>query len=140
MRDTASARAIARLPAVLALIAGLFLMHGLPAQACAAGTGKTGMTASAMTSHSGQSARVVTGAHGTGAVAIPSPAGHGTPCVFTPAPRGQGTGAALLFLAVTIAPVSPARSALGPGRHPRSHRAPPRTSTETLTALCVSRT
>ena len=140
MLGTASARAIARLLTVCAVLTGLFLMHGLPAQGCAAGIGMpaTAMPAAATTGHSEHPAPAAL-AHDDQAVAAPAAAEHGIPCVFTPAPRGLG-GLSALLLAATVALVSFARPTFGGDRYSRSRRAPPRTGSELLTTLCVSRT
>lgn len=129
MRGTASAGAMARLLTVCAVLIGLFLMHGLPAQACPAGTAMSAVT----TGHA-EHPVLGLGAHG-------DQAAHGTPCVFTPAPRGiDAMLTLLLLLASAVVLVSPPRPALVGDRHPRRHRAPPRTGEQLLTRLCVSRT
>ena len=126
MRGTA----IARLATVCAVLVGLFLMHGLPAQACPAGAAMpvTAMNAASHTEHPR--------AHDAPAAS----AEHGSSCVFTPAPRGIDSLLALLLLAATAALLERLRPAFGGGRHPGSRRAPPRAGAELLTALCVSRT
>jgi hypothetical protein len=140
MRGTAPARAIARLLTLGAVLAGLFAMHGLAAQACPGGTGMSApvMTAPA-TAHPGG----ITPMRGPKAAALPSAdadmPGHGTVCVFTPAPRGISALLALLLLAATVPLVSPAWPVVGV-RSPISHRAPPHGGAELLTTLCVSRT
>jgi hypothetical protein len=143
MRGTVSAGAIVRLLTVCALVTGLFLMHGLPAQACAGGSGMatTAMTGMATSGPGGQ-AIILSGApvHGDHAAARPAVPGHGTPCVFTPAPRGLDALLALLLLAATAALAASARPARGTRSAPRSRRAPPRAGPELLATLCVSRT
>ena len=139
MRGTASAGAMARLLTVCAVLPGLFLMHGLPAQACPAGTAMPAAAMSA-TGHAEHPALAVHARSGQ-AIAVPAPAVHGTPCVFTPASRGIDVlMALLLLLAAAVASVLPPRVALGGIRCPRSHRAPPRAGAQLLTTLCVSRT
>jgi len=142
MRGTVSAGAIARLLTVCALVGGLFLMHGLPAQACAGGSGMatTAMTGMATGGPGGQA--ILSGApvHGDHAAARPAGPGHGAPCVFTPAPRGLDALLALLLLATTAALAASARPARGAGPASRGRRAPPRAGPELLATLCVSRT
>lgn len=141
MCGTASTRVIARVLTVCAVLVGLFVMHGLPAQACPAGTG---MAAASAAGHRGEPARATMSVQGEMSTAFPAvhtaTPEHGTACVFTPAPRGIDELLALL-LAATVALVSPAwRPTVAGYRYPRSHRAPPGPGTELLTALCVSRT
>lgn len=143
MRGSASARVIARLLTVCAVLIGLLLMHGLPAQACADGTG--GMAATAMTGmpasgHSDGTILAAGSVHGK-MVGSPAAAGeHGTVCVFTPAPRGIDALLALLLAAIVALVSSPRWPNLGGSHSPISHRAPPPTGADLLTALCVSRT
>jgi len=140
MRSTASARAIARLLTVCAVLAGLFFMHGLPAQACSGGTGDmSATTATSATGHQGGTTLGAGAAHGEMVAAVTAAAGHGTACVFTPAPRGLDALLALLLLAATVAPAS-VRGRPNSGGHRISHRAPPPAGAALLTALCVSRT
>jgi hypothetical protein len=140
MRSTASARAIARLLTVCAVLAGLFFMHGLPAQACSGGTG--GMSAMTATSTAGHQDGITLGAgsaHREMVATVTAAAGHGTACVFTPAPRGLDALLALLLFAATVALAS-AQRLPNFGGHRISHRAPPPIGATLLTALCVSRT
>jgi hypothetical protein len=137
MRDGRPARAGARLLIVCAVLTGLFLMHGLPAQAC---TASSDMPATAMTTveppgHSDQASPVLAQSE---QVAAPHVV-HGATCVFTPAPRGSDVFEALSLLAVAVALMSLVGPGLG-ARFPRTHRAPPRTGSQLLTTLCVSRT
>lgn len=134
MRDGRSPRAGARLLIVCAVLLGLFLMHGLPAQACAASTDMPTTATVATTSQAEQAASL---SHGEQAAA--PHAVHGATCIFTPAPRGSDFVTVLSLVAVAIALMSLAGSGLG-GRYPGAHRAPPRTGPQLLTALCVSRT
>ena len=142
MRGTVSAGAIARLLAVCALVTGLFLMHGLPAQACAGGSGMATAAMAGMATGGPGGHAVPSGApvHGDHAVVWPAAPGHGTPCVFTPAPRGLDALLALLLLAATAAPAASARPVRGARHTPRGRRAPPRAGPELLATLCVSRT
>lgn len=139
MRGTLSAGAIARLLTVCALVGGLFLMHGLPAQACAGGNGMattamTGMATGGPAGHATLGGAPVHGDHATVRHAAP---GHGTPCVVTPAPRGLDALLALLLLAATAALAASARPARSASR---GRRAPPRAGPGLLATLCVSRT
>lgn len=135
MRDAVRARAFARLLILCAVLTGVFVMHGLPAQACAAGTG---MPAAVMTvaGHGEQPAVV---AHEDQTVARHTVPAQGEPCVFTPGPRGVDILTALVLLAATLALAPPVRPSSGGDRWARSHRAPPGAGTELLTTLCVSR-
>ena len=142
MRSTASARAIARLLTVCALLAGLFFMHGLPAQACSGGTGDmSAMTTASTVGHQDGITLAAGSAHRETVATVTAAAGHGTACVFIPAPRGLDVLLALLLLAATVALTSARRlPSLGRPRHRISHRAPPPAGATLLTALCVSRT
>ncbi len=146
MGGTFSARAIARLLSVCGVLAGVFLMHALPAQACAGGA----MPGSAMTAapgpmrHVGHSAALGAPA-GTGT--LPSlttrglESGHGNVCVSTSPPRGVNGLIALLLLAAAGAFVVTTRLPDQGGRPRRArHRGPPRAGSALLTTLCVSRT
>ncbi|MFD2420137.1 DUF6153 family protein [Amycolatopsis pigmentata] len=137
MRDRRQARAGARLLIVCAVLTGLFLMHGLSAQACTASTDMpaTTMTTGATAAHGDQASRVLAQSE---QAAAPH-AVHGATCLFTPAPRGSDVFEALSLLALAVALMSLAGWDLG-GRYPRTHRAPPRTGSRLLTTLCVSRT
>ncbi|MGH4007493.1 MAG: hypothetical protein ACRDTH_04885 [Pseudonocardiaceae bacterium] len=146
MSGTPSARAIARLLMVGAVLAGVFLMHDLPAQACPGGTGMpaSSMTATpALTAHSGEPTQVAAAAHGEMAHALPAAhattTGHGSVCVSTPPPRSHDGLLTLLLAAGALA--SPARLLHVDSQRGRaSRRAPPPTESELLTTLCVSRT
>lgn len=143
MRGTASARVFARLLTLCAVLAGLFFMHGLPAQACAGGTGgmpATVTTASPPVSHLDSIALAAGPVHRDMVASLGAVVEHGTPCDFAPAPRGIDVLLLLLLLAATVALASPRLPGGGGRRNPISHRAPPRTAGELLTALCVSRT
>jgi hypothetical protein len=139
MRDAEPARAFARLLILCAVLTGVFVMHGLPAQACTAGTG---MPATAMTAMAGQGEETVAAVlgHKDQAAAQHADPAHGAPCVFTPAPRGIDILTALsLLAAAAVALVSPVFPKPGGDRWPRSRRPPPGTGAELLTTLCVSR-
>jgi hypothetical protein len=134
MRGTAVSGAVARLLAACAVLVGLFLMHGLPAQSCAAGSGM------ATTAHPLEAAPVPAMAHPPAAgTAMPGSAGHGTACVALPAPRGVDVLLALLLLAVATALLPAVRAVGDAARHPSGRRAPPG-GAALLTRLCVSRT
>ena len=135
MRNTASARAIARLLTVCAVLAGLFFMHGLPAQACSGGTGD--MSAMTTTSTAGHQDGVTPAAGVAHREMVTAAVEHGTACVFTPAPRGLDALLALLLLAATVGLASAQRL---PNSGGHRHRAPPLTGATLLTTLCVSRT
>ncbi len=139
MRSTASARVIARLLTVCAVLAGLFFMHGLPAQACSGGTGDmSAMTATSTTGHQGGITLGARAAHREMVATVTAAAGPGTACVFTPAPRGLDALLALLLLAATVALASARRLPnLGRPRRRNGHRAPPPTGATLLAALCV---
>jgi hypothetical protein len=147
-RTEPSARVIARLLAVCAVLVGVFVMHGLPAQACPAGTGMSGsaMMAAPMAAHGGESVLVAIPARsGMTHVVVGArtdAAAHGGVCVFTLPPRGLAGLLALLLLAgVAVASLATLiRASFGGSRGWFSHRAPARAGPELLTTLCVSRT
>lgn len=106
-------RRTARLLTVCAVLVGVFAMHGLPAQACAGGTG-TAMGVATSAAHNAMSE-------------------HGTPCVATLTPRGFDVSLVVLPLVETSMP--PTRS---PESWSRQDRGPP--LSDLLSKLCVSRT
>jgi hypothetical protein len=112
----------ARLLTLFALLAGIFLMHGLPAQSCAAGAGD-------------MPAMVDVG-HGVQVEPAMSP-GHGSPCVFTAPSRDQVPVLALVLLVVGVLLTMLWRPLLvgGPSR-----RGPPLAGARLLNLVCVSRT
>ncbi|MFD9892898.1 hypothetical protein ACFWY9_26430 [Amycolatopsis sp. NPDC059027] len=121
-------RVIARLLTLCALLTGVFLMHGLPAQACAGG---------AMAEHGIGHAMPAPPMAGLPNAAPASE--HGSVCVSTPPPRGWAALLLLLLLAVVLISVSPPLSATRRFARFLRHRAPPRPP-DLLTTLCVSRT
>ncbi|WP_186382941.1 DUF6153 family protein, partial [Amycolatopsis rhizosphaerae] len=129
-----------------AVLVGLFAMHGLPAQGCAAGSGAHATTMS-MTMTERVAEAVVPGEVSQGDRTAAHPGTQddrtagGAACVFTPASRGIDALLVLLLLAATVALawLAPLPGFVGRG-NPRSHRAPPRTGAQLLTTLCVSRT
>lgn len=152
-RDAAAARVLARLM-MLAVVVGLFVMHGLPAQACAGGGG---MSPSDPVATSGEQMPAQMSAQSSVADAVASPhptrpdrpltaarsamPGHGAACVFTaPARNPAAALLALLVLAAVALLVTPTPSRTGRLRRPFQHRGPPRGGAELLTTLCVSRT
>jgi hypothetical protein len=112
----------ARLATLFAVLAGIFLMHGLPAQSCAAG--------------SGDMPTMVVVDHALHAEPLMSP-GHGSPCVFTMPFRDHAPLLALVLLVVATLLTVWWRPLLvgGPGR-----RGPPLAGPRLLTVVCVSRT
>jgi hypothetical protein len=106
----------ARLLTVFAVLAGVFLMHGLPAQDCS-GAAMPSMTAVA---HTG----------------MDMGSGHGGVCVFTTPSRDHAPVLALVLLFVALLLTVVWRPLLvgGPSR-----RGPP-SGPELLTMVCVSRT
>ena len=107
----------ARLLTALAVLAGVFLMHGLPAQDC----GGAAMSSMSAVAHTGAD----------------MDSGHGGLCVFTTPSHDQGPllALALLFVAVVLTVVWRPLLVGGPSR-----RGPPRSGAELLTVVCVSRT
>jgi len=107
----------ARLLTVFAVLAGVFLMHGLPAQDCSGAAAMPSMTAVA---HTG----------------MDMGSGHGGVCLFTTPSRDHAPvlPLALLFVAVPLTVVWRPRLVGGPSR-----RGPP-SGAELLTMVCVSRT
>ncbi|MBL7493733.1 hypothetical protein I6A60_33735 [Frankia sp. AgB1.9] len=150
--DAKTALARARLVAVLAALAGLAVMHGLPAmQACAqAGTGFAAMATPAMPGeHAGSMAAPTAVERPTANVGLRGAdmyahgaAGemHGVPCAATPPSLGLAGLLALVALGLLaiITPTSP-RPLVAARRGPR-RRAPPRFGSLILYELCVSRT
>ncbi|GAA4545789.1 hypothetical protein [Amycolatopsis samaneae] len=152
-----SVRAIARSLTLCALLAGVFLMHGLPAQSCAAGAmADHSITGHAMAGNSraGNSvaghdvARAIPASSPMGAASTPGQAGlpsaapasgHGGVCVLTPPPRGWAALALLLLLALALLWVSSPRGVTLRFTRLARHRAPPR-APDLLNTLCVSRT
>ncbi|TCO54871.1 DUF6153 family protein [Actinocrispum wychmicini] len=129
MHRTVPARAIARLLTVTAVLAGLFAMHGLPAQACPGGAGAVmseAMSADATSHHATPT---------SGDAAAPAMSGHGSVCAATLTPRGSDTSSGVTPVLVTSTP--PTRTV-----HPRRprDRGPPLAKADLLTTLCVSRT
>jgi hypothetical protein len=112
----------ARLVTVFAVLAGIFLMHGLPAQSCAAGSGD--MATMAVADHASHTEPAM------------SP-GHGSPCVFTMPSRDHAPVLALVLLTVAALVTALWRPRLvgGPSR-----RGPPLSGPQLLTLVCVSRT
>ncbi|WP_045877311.1 hypothetical protein [Pseudofrankia sp. DC12] len=150
--DGRTALARARLVAVLAALAGLAVMHGLPAmQACAqAGTGYAAMATPAMPAeHAGSMAEPPAVERPTANVGLRGAdmyahgaAGEmqGVPCAATPPSLGLAGLLVLVaigLLAITM-PASP-RPLAAVRRGPR-RRAPPRFGSLLLHELCVSRT
>lgn len=153
-RDTVSgsalsARATARLVAVGAVLCGLFFMHGLAAQGCAGGAGKS---ASSM-AHSVTVATAMSGPdRAVGAVVATAsrPLAHSASrgdagesaelCMSTPPPPGW-VGLLALLLGVSV--VGPASVLDSPDRATRPsnqrRRAPPLAGSTLLMNLCVSR-
>lgn len=146
MGGTSSARAMARLLTVCAVLAGVFVMHALPAQTCAGGAGMTsgGVTATVMPGHgSGPAVAVMVPGETAAAVSagLPATPDFGTACVFISPPRGLDVLLALLLLAAMVAPAFPTGLPWVGRRSRASHRAPPpRGGSALLTSLCVSRT
>ncbi len=143
MRGKVPARAIVRVLTLFAVLVGLFLMHGLPAQACSGGTGMSA-TVMTQTAPGGPDGQALVGtAHAlttVGSAALPAAPGHGAVCLFVSPPRGIDALLALLLLAAAVALVRIVRPPLGAVGGRRRHRAPPRAGMELLTRLCVSRT
>lgn len=147
-----SARATARLVTVCAVLAGLFFMHGLPAQGCSGGVGASApsmahpatvataggepdMAAAAMAASASHSL-----AHSVSTVG--ADAGEpGALCVSTPPPPGW---AGLLALLLGVIVVGLASTPGSPDRATQSRnqrlRAPPLAGSALLRNLCVSRT
>ena len=116
----------ARLLTLFAVLVGIFLMHGLPAQSCAAG--------------SGDMSTVITVDHAPHLGPAMGPAmgpGHGGVCVFTMPSRDHAPVLALVLLLVAVLLTVLWRPLLvgGPGR-----RGPPVSGVQLLTVVCVSRT
>ena len=112
----------ARLLTLFAVVVGIFLMHGLPAQSCAAG--------------SGDMSTIITVDHVAHLDPAMSP-GHGGVCVFTTPSRDHAPVLALVLLVAAALLTVLWRPLLvgGPGR-----RGPPVFGAELLTVVCVSRT
>ncbi|EWM12543.1 hypothetical protein KUTG_02847 [Kutzneria sp. 744] len=106
----------ARLLTVFAVLAGVFLMHGLPAQDCSAA-----MPAMGAVAHTG----------------MDMGSGHGGVCVFTTPSRDHLPILALvlLFVAVLLTVLWRPLLVAGPSR-----RGPPLFGARLLTVVCVSRT
>lgn len=152
--STVSARAVARVVAVCAVLAGLFLMHGLATQEC---HGRAGTSASSMThpmaampaTVDGIGTSVETTAHTSlnrSSVHVTSTSGAdaGAPgglCVSTPPTSGVAVLLALLLAAgsVVLASAAPPANQATPQRNHR-RRAPPVAGSALLMNLCVSRT
>jgi hypothetical protein len=149
-----SARAAARVVAVCAVLAGLFLMHGLVTQQChgGAGTSASSMThpAAAMPAAVGGTVNPVEtmAPASLNSSSVHSPSTDGadadTPsglCVSTPPTSGLiGLLALLLAIGVLVLASVVARPNLA--TCPRNHRrrAPPLAGSALLMNLCVSRT
>ena len=123
MRGTRSAPpGIARLLTLCAVLVGVFLMHGLPAQSCAGGSMPVTMT-------------VMAPVH-VAPLTEMGP-GHDDLCVFTMPSHGSDGLLALLLIAVVawFAPLWPSSRVF---RHRR--RGPPLAGVRLLSQVCVSRT
>jgi len=107
----------ARLLTALAVLAGVFLMHGLPAQDCSGAA----MPTMAATAHAG----------------MDMGSGHGGVCVFTTPTRDHAPILALVLLFVAVVLTVLWRPLLvgGPSR-----RGPPVFGARLLTVVCVFRT
>lgn len=137
MRGTA--RATARLLAVCAVLAGLFLMHGLASQGCPSGAGM----ATATMTHADHPMGFSPAPADRYQTAAMSPmhamaAGNGELCNSTPPPQPS----TLLTLLMALAALTTAAAALGCSRWTIQvrRRPPPPTGSVLLTTLCVSRT
>ena len=149
-RSAYSVRATARLVTVCAVLAGLFIMHGLPGQGCPSSWAPTSEMA-----HPAPIAAVADGPTlAAGAMAMPGrhPLTHswsaigadgqlGELCVATPPPSGWARLLALL-LGVSVAGLAvalrPPTTAISPPS--RRRRAPPQGGCTVLRYLCVSQT
>lgn len=136
-----TARATARLLAVCAVLAGLFLMHGLASQGCPSGAGMA--TTTTVATHADHSMGFSPAPADRHLPAAMSPvhamaAGHGELCNSTP-PLQPSTLLTLLLalvaLTATAATLGGSRWITQVGRRP-----PPLTGSALLTTLCVSRT
>lgn len=163
-----SPRALARVLVACAVLAGLFLMHGLPASSCAtqAGAAATPMTGAAMAGHSSAGqlsatagsmdpsidallATPVAGPSLSAAGSSTEPGGAGAGmvggmCVSTPPPASDLAGLLALLLLAVGAVVC--RDRVGPPSAARrfrrgdGRRAPPPAGSDLLLKLCISRT
>lgn len=149
---TLSARAMARVLAVCAVLAGLFFMHGLAAQECHGGGG----TSASSMAHSAQVTAAtggVTQVAGTRAASVSRPLAHslsegqasadappGALCVSTP-PSSGWTGLLALLLSAGMISLANAVRSPDTATHPRNQRlrAPPPAGPVLLMNLCVSR-
>ncbi|QUQ67562.1 hypothetical protein [Kutzneria sp. CA-103260] len=110
-------RTSARLLTLVAVLVGVFAMHGLATRDC------SGVAMSSMAAHA--------------APGMDMGSGHGGVCVFTAPSRDQAPVLALVLLAVAVLLTALWRPMLVPG--PR-RRGPPLFGAGLLTMVCVART
>lgn len=140
-----SARATTRLVAVCAVLAGLFFMHGLPAQGCSGGVEGFASSMTSMTQPATLAAAEGPGKAASDVTASASRSlthsASGAVCVSTLPPPGWAGLLALLLGICAIGLVSVLRSPETVTR-PRNQRlrAPPLGGPALLMNLCVSRT
>ncbi|HJT03401.1 MAG TPA: DUF6153 family protein [Pseudonocardiaceae bacterium] len=147
-----SARAMARVLAVCAVLAGLFFMHGLAVLECHGGVGTSASSmahsapVTAATGGVNQAAGIRAASvsrplvHSLSAGGVSADAPPGTLCVSTPPSSGW---AGLLALLLSAGVISLANAVTSPdtATRPRNQRlrAPPRTGSALLMNVCVSR-
>ena len=147
-----SARAMARVLAVCAVLAGLFFMHGLAVQECHGGAG----TSASSMAHSAPVTAATGGpdqAAGTKTASVSRPMVHslsegaasadappGALCVSTP-PSSGWAGLLALLLGAGVISLANVVKLPDPATRPRNQRrrAPPPAGSALLMNLCVSR-
>lgn len=136
---TPSVRVAARVLTAGALLAGLFLMHGLAVGEVTGCSGGTRAMATSVMPPAPAPADAVAHADGAPVATVPHTAGHGEVCVSTPARLRLAGLLALASIAVVVL-TSPAWPGLGEVRRRCAGRGTPRAGPALLVKLCVSRT
>ncbi|MGH3684251.1 MAG: hypothetical protein ACRDRU_12155 [Pseudonocardiaceae bacterium] len=139
-------RATARLVAVCAVLAGLFLMHGLPMQGCHGGAGMLALpmvhpaaAPAELDMAAGAMAASVSHSPAYDVSEVGSDAGEsGALCVSTPPPPGWAGLLALLLGVSVVGLLRPPGRVTSPSN--QRLRAPPIAGSALLRTLCLSRT
>jgi len=136
---TPSVRVAARVLTAGALLAGLFLMHGLVSGEVTGCSGGIRAMATSVMAPASAMTDAVAHADGTPVASVPRTGGHGEVCVSTPARLGLVGLLALASIGLAVL-ISAAWPRVGEVRRECAGRGPPRAGPALLVKLCVSRT